>query len=363
MDKIFESLFTSAGLLWKAFWALAFGYSFSAIIQVFISKKSAVRHLGSEGPKDLGIAATLGFISSSCSFAALSATRSLFVKGASLPASLSYMFASTNLAIEVAALAYIFLGWQYALALFLGAPILIITQAILVRLTQPDALTKQAKKHAENISGHTMDPSGGLPKSMKEKIRNKKTWLRVASAYKSEWKMVYRELFIGFLVAGFVATLVPKSFYQVIFPNEASLWFILPLQAFMAPLLSIITIIGSMGNGPLAAILANNGVLFGAIMAFLYSDFIVPPALKINANYYGVKFAAYIGVITAISAIVTGIAIHLLFKLFGLVPTSAKNLSELATFRIDYTFWLNIAAFIIGITLFILSRQEKSAKS
>lgn len=358
--EIINSLYTSAGLFWKAFWALSLGYAFSSIIQVFISKKATAKHLGKGGTYQLAKASGLGFISSSCSFAALSATRSLFTKGAALSSALAYMFASTNLAIEVAVLAYIFLGWQYSLALFIGAPILVAIQAILVKLTYPKKLISNALDHAKNTTGHDMDPSDGLPAKASKKITTVKTWKRVGATYKGEWKMVYKEIGLGFLIAGFVATLVPTSFFQAIFPMDMNFWLMLPLQSFMAPILAIITVIGSMGNGPLAAVLVSNGVVFGAIMAFLYSDFNVPPALKINANYYGWKIALYIAFITAISAIITGIAVHLIFGLLNILPQSMKKLSELATFSLDYTFWLNMFALAVFIVLFFLSRSARS---
>ncbi|PJC36967.1 transporter [Candidatus Peregrinibacteria bacterium CG_4_9_14_0_2_um_filter_53_11] len=359
MEAVIQSFYTTAGLLWKALWALAIGYAFSSVIQVFISKKAAAKHLGQGTPKQLAVAALLGFVSSSCSFAALSATRGLFTKGASLVSALAFMFASTNLAIEVAALAYIFLGWQYALGLFVGAPIIITIQAILIKLTLPEKLATQALAHAKEQEGMEMDPSEGLPESIKAKLMSKLTWHRVGSSYKAEWKMVYKEIAIGFLVAGFVATLVPSSFFQAIFPTDLVMWLVVPLQALLAPILAIFTVIGSMGNGPLAAILANNGVTFGAIMAFLYADFNVPPAVKINANYYGWPFALYIAVITGISAILTGIAVHLIFALLGILPTEVKSITELAAFQIDYTFWLNILAIAIAVTLFSLARHTK----
>ncbi len=361
LDSIIESLFTSVGLLWKAFWALGIGYAFSAVIQVFISKQSAAKRLGSGSPRQLFLAALLGFVSSSCSFAALSATRGLFTKGAALVSALAYMFASTNLAIEVAILAYIFLGWQYAVALFVGAPIIITIQTILVKLTKPEKLTKFALEHAKKRSGHEMDPSEGLPDTIKKKIRDKTAWHRVGASYFDEWKMVYKEIGIGFLAAGFVATLVPESAFQVIFPTDLPEWIMLPLQSIMAPVLAIVTVIGSMGNGPLAAILANNGVMFGAIMAFLYSDFNVPPSLKININYYGWRFGLYIGIITAVSAILTGIIIHAIFGLIGILPTEYKTISELSTFQFDYTFWLNMLAIAIIGVLFILVKKIKIA--
>jgi uncharacterized protein len=150
MSAIGDALYTAAGLLWRAGWALALGYAVSAAIQAFVSRKQAAKYFGEGTPRQLGLAAVLGFASSSCSFAALAATRSLWTKGAALTAALAFMFASTNLAIEVAALAWIFLGWQYAAALFVGAPILIGVMAVLIRLTKPRSLTQEALEHAKS---------------------------------------------------------------------------------------------------------------------------------------------------------------------------------------------------------------------
>jgi len=361
IDAAGRALYTAAGLFWKAAWALALGYAVSAGIRVFVSRRQAARHLGDGGPRQLGLAALLGFASSSCSFAALSATRSLWTKGATLTAALAFMFASTNLAIEVAALALIFLGWQYALGLFVGAPILIAVMAVLVRLTVPRGLEEQARRHAEEASGMESEPSEGLPERLGAKLRDPRAYRHMGTAYVSEWRMVYKELIVGFLVAGAVAALVPSTFFEALFPRDGNPLYLVPLQALLAPVLALVTVIGSMGNGPLAAILAENGVLFGAIMAFLYADFVVPPALKINANYYGWRFALYLGGVFSVAAVVTGVAVHGLFALVGLLPQGARNLQELATFRIDYTFWLNLLAIAVAVAMVVLARREHAS--
>jgi hypothetical protein len=172
--------------------------------------------------------------------------------------------------------------------------------------------------------------------------------------------MVYKELVVGFLIAGAVAALVPASFFEALFPQSGSPWYLVPVQALLAPLLAFVTVIGPMGNGPLAAVLANNGILFGAIMTFLYADFLVPPALKINANYYGWRFAVYLGGVFAAAAVVTGIVVHALFALLGLLPEGAKDLGELATFAIDYTFWLNLLALTVAVAMAVLARRDRA---
>lgn len=353
-----HALTTGAGLFWKAAWALALGYAISAAIQVFVSPTEAADHLGGRRPRQLGLAMGLGFASSSCSFAALAATRSLFTKGASLSAALAFMFASTNLAIEVAALAFVFLGWQYALALFVGAPILVAVVTALVAVTRPERLGEDARRHASETEGHGMDPAEGLPEGVRERLRSPLAWQRTGRAYRDEWGMVWKDLLVGFTVAGVVAALVPASWFEALFPTDLPAPLLVPLQALMAPVLAVVTVIGSMGNGPLAAILAGNGVVFGAIMAFLYADFVVPPAVRINSAYYGRRFALYLAGIFAVSAVVTGIVVHALFALAGQVPSGGRDVEELATFGLDYTFVLNVIAIAVAVVLVWLSRRS-----
>ncbi len=362
MDAVREALMTAAGLFWRAFWALALGYAISASIQVFLSRGEAAKYLGDAKPKKVGLAMLLGFASSSCSFAALSATRSIWAKGAHLIAALAFMFASTNLAIEVAALAFIFLGWQFAVSLFLGAPIIVAVMAAIVRVTRPDALSQQALERAQEMTADQDEASDDLPDDWRERLTTAPAWQRVGRAYVMEWGMVWKELLVGFTIAGAIAALVPASFFKAIFPTDIAPWILVPLHALLAPLLAFLTFIGSMGNGPLAAILFQNGVVFGGIMAFLYSDFLVPPSLKINANYYGWRFALYLGFVFAIAATATGIAIHALFALVGLLPQSAKNLKELAAFAIDYSFFLNLFALAVSAMLIWLARGRSPAE-
>jgi hypothetical protein len=106
--------------------------------------------------------------------------------------------------------------------------------------------------------------------------------------------------------------------------------------------------------------LAEHGIMFGAIMAFLYSDFVVPPALKINARYYGWKFATYLGLIFAAAAVITGAAIHGLFTMLGLVPDGARSVKEMATFAIDYTFWLNMGSLAVVAVMFFLAKRAQA---
>src|SRR3546814_9825546 len=77
MEQALDALLTGAGMLWKALWALIFGYIISAGIQVLVTREQMANVLGERGPTKAGLASFFGFVSSSCSFAALAASRSV----------------------------------------------------------------------------------------------------------------------------------------------------------------------------------------------------------------------------------------------------------------------------------------------
>jgi uncharacterized membrane protein YraQ (UPF0718 family) len=106
-----EAALTSLGFFWKALWAFVLGYVVSGMIQVFVTRERMQRSMGEAGAKSVALGTGFGFISSSCSFAALATTRSLFAKGAGFIPSLAFLLASTNLVIELGIIIAIFLGW------------------------------------------------------------------------------------------------------------------------------------------------------------------------------------------------------------------------------------------------------------
>ena len=83
--------------------------------------------LGERGAKEAGIAGFFGYISSSCSFAALAASRSVLVKGAHPMNSIAFLIASTNLVIELGIVLWVLLGWKFTLANFLLGLIMMLT--------------------------------------------------------------------------------------------------------------------------------------------------------------------------------------------------------------------------------------------
>src|SRR5260221_7883207 len=121
-DSLRESFF----MFWETLWALVLGFGLSGAVQAFVSKEDMQRVMGDHRPAAIARATGFGMVSSSCSYAATAMAKSLFQKGADFIAAMVFMFASTNLVIELGVVLLILMGWQFAVAEFIGGPIMII---------------------------------------------------------------------------------------------------------------------------------------------------------------------------------------------------------------------------------------------
>lgn len=256
-------------------------------------------------------------------------------------AAVAFMFASTNLVIELGILILIFLGWQFLAAEIVGGLILIAISSFLIKLTYPESWLKEAR---EKVEGEGDDMADDF--DWKKRMKSKEGWQLVGHKFVNDWKMAWEDILIGFTIAGFVAVLVPESFWTTLFLVDAQNipeWLIAVENALIAPFVAASTFIGSMGNIPLATVLNENGVLFAGIMGFIYSDLMVPPLVHINAKYYGWRVALYIAGIMFVSIVITALILNGLFGLIGIIPESQREITEITQFKIDYTFWMNLA--------------------
>jgi uncharacterized protein len=353
--------YTTVGLFWMALWAFGFGYLISSMIQVFVTRERMKKSMGEAGAASVGLGTLFGFLSSSCSFAALSTSRSLFTKGAGLIPSLAFLLASTNLVIELGIVIAVFLSWQFVVGEYVGGVLLILLMWLLVRLTYPTRLVEQARQNARQEEGQTAD--GEIP-DWRKLIQSTEGWRMVATRYVMEWRMVWKDVLIGFTVAGIIAAFVPRSFFEALFVGSGSqdpaFWEVL-LQAIVGPVAAFFTFIGSMGNIPLAAVLYSNGVSFAGIMAFIFSDLVVFPVLRIQAKYYGWKMTLYIlGIFLAV-LVATAIILHYGFAAFGVLPDSAnaQSVTNRQFFGVGYTLFFNLT--FLALSAFFLIWKTKTA--
>ena len=349
LNKWGEAANTSLGFFWMALWAFALGYVISSCIQVFVTEKRMQKTMGKNESKGVLLGTFFGFISSSCSFAALASTKSLFKKGASFVSSIAFLLASTNLVIELGIIISIFLGWQFVVGEYLGGILLILISWLLIRLFHPKGLIKKARERLKD----NKDDDANNQKSWKERIKTEKSWAKVSQQYGMEWKMVWKDVTLGFTIAGIVAAFIPDSFFQTLFINSGQgntdfSFFTILEHIIIGPVVAFITFIGSMGNIPLAALLFGKGVSFAGVIAFIFSDLVVFPVLRINAKYYGWKMSFFILMLLFISLVGASLLLHYGFLSLDLIPDpSSVKVQDQSFFKIDYTFFLNIA-FLLG---------------
>src|SRR3989475_9866747 len=166
---VLSALGVAFAMFWEILWALILGFALSAVVQAVVSKKQMTRLLPDDSPRPLAMACGLGAASSSCSYAAVALARSIFRKGASFTAAIVFELASTNLVLELGIIMIVLLGWQFALAEFIGAPIMVAILVSLFGRFLSERMVETARQQAEkglagSMEGHAemdMSVTGG----------------------------------------------------------------------------------------------------------------------------------------------------------------------------------------------------------
>jgi len=161
---IYDSLRESFFMFWETLWALILCFGLSGAVQAFVSKDEMQRALGDHRPAAVARASGFGMVSSSCSYAASAMAKSLFQKGADFVSAMVFMFASTNLVIELGVVLVVLMGWQFAAAEFVGGAIMIVLLALTAGYVVRGGAIAQARKRLQegNLGGHDHQAMGGV---------------------------------------------------------------------------------------------------------------------------------------------------------------------------------------------------------
>ena len=356
---LLECLYHALVMAWETFWALVLGFLISGMLQVFVSKMAMTKAFGRTNLKSMAMATFFGAASSSCSYAAAAAGRSAFKQGAALTVTLAFMFASTNLVAELGAVLWLLLGWRFLLANVAGAFVLIALVWLLSRFLFPRNLEVEARNHA---GGEGEADCCGHDHHHHESPSEDSKWARVARAFFMDWGMLWKEIAIGFLLAGSIATLVPLHWWNVLFLQSGPAWLRLIENCIVGPLIAVASFVCSVGNIPLAAHLWSAGLSFGAVISFIFADLIILPLIMIYVKYYGARAARFIVAVFFLSMVLAGILIDLLFNFLGLIPAGPRPPSPVMEMGIrwNYTSWLDLAALGVMGWLFWLNRSHRS---
>jgi uncharacterized membrane protein YraQ (UPF0718 family)/YHS domain-containing protein len=352
LAKVGDGLWNGVLMAWEVWWALVLGFAISAIVQAWVPRARIERALAGDGLAPIARATGLGAASSSCSYAAIAIAKSLFQKGASAASTLAFQFASTNLVWELGLVLWILIGWQFALAEYLGGLVMIALMWALLRLFVSRRAEEVAREHALTAdAGHQHRAVGTEGLSWSARLTSVAAWSDVAHNFRGDWKMLWKEVTLGFLLAGFIA-LLGDDFFNGLFLNDApagvqTLW-----GALIGPVIAVLSFVCSIGNVPLAAVLWSGGISFAGVMAFIFADLIVLPIVLAFRKYYGTGFALRISALMFVTMVLAALAVDLVFSALGLIPDARPTTTDVfGSIEVDYKLVLNAVATLVFVAL------------
>lgn len=357
IDRTWEGLWNAFLMAYEVWWALVFGFLISAMVQAWVPRERVERAMGGQGVGSVARATGLGAASSSCSYAAIAIAKSLFQKGASARSALAFQFASTNLVWELGLVLWVLIGWQFAVAEFVGGIVLIVLMALLLRLFVSPRLEERARRHAQEAeTGHQHHSAATEATGWREKLRSPAAWSDVAHNFRGDWQMLWKEIGLGFLLAGAVA-LLGDNVFNALFLSDAPEPLRVVENVLVGPIIAVLSFVCSVGNIPLAAVLWSGGISFAGVMAFIFADLIVIPILVIYRKYYGWSYALRISALMFVTMVVAGLAVDGLFAGAGLIPTGRPTRDDVfGSISLDYKLVLNILGLLVFGCLFWLTR-------
>jgi hypothetical protein len=338
-------------MFWVTLWPLILGFGISGAVQAFVSRDAMQKKLGDHRPAAVARASGYGMVSSSCSYAASAMAKSLFAKGADYVSAMVFMFASTNLVLELGVVLIVLMGWQFAVSEFVGGIIMIVLLATLGALWLRGRRVVEARERVSaagtgtgaSDDEHQHGPADDAElqrESWSVRLRSKAGWADSATYTMSDLTMLRRELVVGYVVAGFLAVLVPTSVWQAVFVSGHGFWTSVE-NVIVGPFIAIISFVCSIGNVPLAAALWKGGISFGGVISFIFADLITFPLLMIYRRYYGTRLMLRMLAVFWALMSTAGLVTEGIFRAAGLVPTIRPTTIAPAHFSWDYTTYLN----------------------
>jgi uncharacterized protein len=359
LEVAWHGLRDSFLMAWEVWWALVLGFAISAIVQAWVPRERIQGLMSGSGARSVGWATGLGAASSSCSYAAIAIAKSLFQKGASAASALAFQFASTNLVWELGLVLWVLIGWQFTVAEYLGGIVMIVLMTLLLRLFVSRQLEDQARSHAiEADAGHEHHVAGErLP--WRYRLTSVRAWSDVAHNFRGDWQMLWKEITLGFLLAGFIAQL-GNGFFEHLFIRNAPAPLPTIENVLIGPIIAVLSFVCSVGNVPLAAVLWSGGISFGGVLAFLFADLIVVPILLIYRKYYGVRFTVRITVLMFITMVIAALVVDGIFSALGLIPTGPRptRADIFSSVQVNYKLALNVLGFVLFGALFWLTKRR-----
>ncbi len=361
LGDIGRSLREAFFMFWETLWALVLGFGLSGAVQAFVTRGTMHRMLGNHRPAAIARAAGLGAASSSCSYAASAMAKTLFARGADFLAAMAFMFASTNLVIELGIVLVVLIGWQFAVGEFLGGAIMIVLivgigHVVLRRPLLEAARGRLQRPDQEATSEEVGDATAAG--AWRERLRSLGAWSDAAGYALADIRMLRNEMIIGYVIAGFLAVLVPNGVWHDVFLHGHGALTTVE-NVVVGPFIALISFVCSVGNVPLAAALWKGGISFGGVVSFIFADLIALPLLLIYRKFYGGKLALRLLALFWVTMSIAGLAVEAIFSAAGLIPRHRPVQVVTPHFTLNYTTALDIAFLLLFGGIVWLARHRE----
>jgi uncharacterized protein len=359
LEVMWHGLRDSFLMAWEVWWALVFGFAISGVVQAWVPRERIESALSGSGPKPVALATGLGAASSSCSYAAIAIAKSLFQKGASTATTLAFQFASTNLVWELGLVLWVLIGWQFTLAEYVGGLVMVVLMAVLLRAFVSPRLEAQAREHAQQADTGHQHHMAGERLSWRERLTSTSAWSDLAHNFRGDWQMLYKEITVGFLLAGFIAQL-GNGFFNGLFLRHTGGVLSAVENVIVGPIIAVLSFVCSVGNVPLAAVLWSGGISFAGVLAFIFADLIVLPIIAIYRKYYGTRYTVRIVALMFVTMVLAALIVDGLFSVSGLIPAGPRPSRGdiFGSVQVDYKLLLNVLGVAIFAALFWLTRRR-----
>ena len=357
-------------MFFNTFWALIFGFVLSGVVQALVTRKKMQSILGDHRPLTIARASLFGIVSSSCSYAASALAHSIYKKGADFTAAMVFMFASTNLVIELGIVLWLLIGWQFAVAEFVGGAAMIALLTILVPRVISIAELKTVPTPAAAASG---DSSLTIVSVNNEDYAQEESEMIAGHSLRSRISasagytigdliMLRVELIIGFVIAGLAMKVIPFTFWKALFISGHGFWSAAE-NAIIGPFLAFISFVCSVGNVPLAAALWGAGITFGGVIAFIFADLISFPLVMIYRKYYGNRVALNLTLLFWFIMSVSGLITEGIFTLLKQVPSHHNMVMGSKHFGLNATTILNGIALLLAVATYYFYKNPPTSAS
>jgi uncharacterized protein len=273
--------------------------------------------------------------------------RALYQRGATFRNALLFMVASTNLVVELGVVIASLLGWRFVVAQVIGG----IVMLLLLAIGAPLIFTKTTLPDVDS-SEDVRDTS-----TMKA---NRRDQITMAARYAlGDLRMIRVELFIGFIVAGYLSAHVANHWWTLAFFSGHGVLTVVE-NALLAPGLAVISFVCSVGNIPFALTLWRHGISFAGVISFIFADLITLPLLVIYRRFYGGLAARRMLGLLWFCMSAAGLIVEAMYRGLHLLPSPRTSLPDrhLTTFPLGVTLALNLTASLLLVGIWLISRRS-----